>query len=154
MRLPVTTHHEYLRRLRVPDGIFLPGKANTGKKPEPSEPTVADETSQSWSANADDDHTRRRANSNNSQGTERSSTSSSPRSSASPKFMSLPVPSPHLTSEQMHTLPALALVAPRSPSGPSPTAFWNAHDPVGVKGGYHPRSPEDRKALESFRVTL
>ncbi|KAF9643046.1 hypothetical protein BDM02DRAFT_3104934, partial [Thelephora ganbajun] len=152
MRLPVIAHYEYLRRLRVPDGIFLPGKAST-RKLELSESMAVDETTPSWSANTDDDHTRRRTNSNNSQGTEGSLTSS-PRSSASPKFTSLPVPSPHPTRERMYSLPALALVAPRSPSGPSPTAFWNAHDSAGVKGGYHPRSSEDRKALESFRITL
>jgi len=149
MRLPVIAHYEYLRRLRVPDGIFLPGKAST-RKLELSEP----ETATPWSTNADDDHTRRRTNSNNSQGTERSSASSSPHSPTSPKFTSLPVPSPHPTREQMYSLPALALVAPRSPSGPSPTTFWNVHDSAGASGGYHPRSSEDRKALESFRVTL
>ena len=153
MRLPVIGHYEYLRRLRVPDGIFLPGKAST-RKLELSDPIAVDETSPSWSANNDDDHSRRRTNSNNSQDTERSSTSSSPRSSASPKFASLPVPSPHTSRELMYSLPALALVAPRSPSGPSPRASWNANDSGGTKGGYHPRSTEDRKALESFRVTL
>jgi len=86
-------------------------------------------------------------------GTERSSTSSSPRSSASPKFASLPVPS-HQTSEHIYSLPGLALVAPQNPSGPSSTTFRNAHESVGAKGGYHPRSSEDRKALESFRITL
>lgn len=150
MRLPVISHYEYLRRLRVPDGIFLPGKASA-RKLELSEPTVAD-TNPPWSV-PDDDHTRRRANSNNSQGTERSSTSSSPRSSASPKFATLPVPS-HQTSEHMYSLPGLALVAPQNPSGPSSTTFRSAHESVGAKGGYHPRSSEDRKALESFRITL
>ena len=154
MRLPVTTHYEYLRRLRVPDGIFLPGKAST-RKLEISEPLVVDETTPSWPANAEDDHIRRRTDSNKSQGTEHSSTSSSPRSSASPEFdASLPVASPHPTREHMHSLPALALVAPRSPSGPSTTASWNAHDSVGSKNAYHPRSSEDRRALESFRITL
>ena len=153
MRLPVIAHYEYLRRLRVPDGIFLPGKAGT-RKPEYSETAAIDETSQSWSAKADDDNIRRRADSNNSQGTERSSTSSSPRSSASPKFTSLPAPSPRPTSENTYSLPALALVAPQNSPGPSTTAFWNSHDSVGTKGGYHPRSSEDRKALESFRITL
>lgn len=153
MRLPVIAHYEYLRRLHVPDGIFLPGKAST-RKLELSESTVTDSSSPSWPASANDDHIRRRANSNNSQGTEHSSTSSSPRSSASPKFTSLPVPSSHPTSEHMYSLPALALVAPRSPSGPSPTAYLNPDDSVGRKGGYHPRSSEDRKALESFRITL
>jgi hypothetical protein len=153
MRLPVVAHYEYLRRLRVPESIFLPGKANT-RKLELSEPAVADEAAPSWSANHDDDHTRRRTNSDNSQGTERSTTPSSPRSSASPRFTSLPVPSPHQIREHMYSLPALALVAPRSPSGPSPRESWNAHDSGGAKGGYHPRSSEDRKALESFRITL
>lgn len=153
MRLPVIGHYEYLRRLRVPDGIFLPGKAST-RKLELSDPMVVDETPPSLSANNDDDHTRRRTNSNNSQNTEPSSTPSSPRSSASPKFASLPVPSPHPSREHMYSLPALALVAPRSPSGPSPRTLWNAHDSGGTKGDYHPRSSEDRKALESFRVTL
>ena len=153
MRLPVIAHYEYLRRLRVPEGIFLPGKAST-RKLELSEPVAVDETAPSWSANNDKDHARRRTNSNNSQDTERSSTSSSPRSSASPKLTSLPVPSPHPTREYMYSLPALALVAPRSPSEPSPRALWNTHGSVGAKGGYHPRSSEDRKALESFRVTL
>lgn len=152
MRLPVIAHYEYLRRLRVPDGIFLPGKAST-RKLELSDPTAVDDTSRPWST-AEDDHTRRRANSNNSQVTERSSTSSSPRSSASPRFTSLPVPSPHQTSEHMYSLPGLALVAPQNPSGPSATTFWNTSDSVGTKGGYHPRSSEDRKALESFRITL
>ena len=153
MRLPVIAHYEYLRRLRAPDGIFLPGKAST-RKLEFSEPGAADETAPSWPATTDDDHTRRRTNSNNSQRTELSSTSSSPRSSSSPRFASLPVPSSHPTREHMYSLPALALVAPRSPTGPSPTAFRNARDEVGTKGVYHPRSSEDRKALESFRITL
>ena len=153
MRLPVITHYEYLRRLRVPDGIFLPGKAST-RKLEPSEPMVIDETTPSWPTGADDDHVRRRANSNNSQGTERSSTSSSPRSSVSSEFTSLPVPSSHPSRENMYSLPALALVAPRSSSGPSTTTLWNANDSVGAKGSYHPRSSEDRRALESFRITL
>ena len=151
MRLPVIAHYEYLRRLRVPDGIFLPGKAST-RKLELSETTVIDGTSQSL--DADDDHIRRRANSNNSQGTERSSTSTSPRSSASPKFASLPVQSPRPASENVYSLPGLALVAPQNSPGPSTTAFWNPQDSVGTKGGYHPRSSEDRKALESFRITL
>jgi hypothetical protein len=153
MRLPVIAHYEYLRRLRVPDGIFLPGKAST-RKLELSEHTSPDETTPSWSASTEDDNLRRRTNSNNSQGTERSSTSSSPRSTASPELTSLPVPSPHLTREQMYALPGLALVEPRSPSGPSPTALWNSPDSVGAKGAYHPRSSEDRRALESFRITL
>lgn len=146
MRLPVITHYEYLRRLRVPDGIFLPGKAST-RKLELSETAATDDA-------VDDDNIRRRADSNNSQGTELSSTCSSPRSSASPKFASLPVPSTRPTSENMYSLPGLALVAPPNSSGPSTTAFWNPHDSVGTKGGYHPRSTEDRKALESFRITL
>jgi hypothetical protein len=54
----------------------------------------------------------------------------------------------------MYSLPGLALVAPQNSPGPSTTAFWNPHDSVGTKGGYHPRSSEDRKALESFRITL
>ena len=153
MRLPVITHYEYLRRLRVPDGIFLPGKAST-RKLEPSEPMAVDETTTSWPANTDDDNIRRRTNSNDSQGTERSSTSSSPRSSVSSEFTNLPVPSPHPTREPMYSLPALALVAPRSPSGPSTTTHWNVNDSVGAKGAYHPRSSEDRRALESFRITL
>lgn len=153
MRLPVIAHYEYLRRLRVPDGIFLPGKAST-RKLELSEPMTIDETASPWSVNHDDDRARRRTNSDNSQGTERSSTPSSPRSSASPKFTSLPAPSPHPTREHMYSLPALALVAPRNPPEPSPRESWNAHDSGGAKGGYHPRSSEDRKALESFRVTL
>jgi len=152
MRLPVVAHYEYLRRLRVPDGIFLPGKANT-RKLELSEPIAVDGDASSWSANHDDDHNRRRTNSDNSQGTERSTTSS-PRSSASPRFTSLPVPSPHQIREHMYSLPALALVAPRSPSGPSQRESRNIHDSGGAKGGYHPRSSEDRKALESFRITL
>jgi hypothetical protein len=151
MRLPIISHYDYLRRLRVPDGIFLPGKASA-RKLELSEPTAPDDTSPPWSV-PDDDHTRRRANSNNSQGTELSSACSSPRSSASPKFTSLPVPS-HQTSEHIYSLPGLALVAPQNPSGPSSTTFRNAHDSVGAKGAYHPRSSEDRKALESFRITL
>lgn len=152
MRLPVTTHYEYLRRLRVPDGVFLPGKAST-RKLEFSEPTAADEATPSSSAGPEDDHTRRRTNSNRSQGTERSSTSSSPRS-ASPELTSTPVPSPHPNREHTYSLPALALVAPRSPSGPSTMPSWNAQDSAGAKGAYHPRSSEDRRALESFRITL
>ena len=153
MRLPVIAHYDYLRRLRVPDGIFLPGKAST-RKLEPSEPMVVGETTPAWSADTDDDRVRPRTDSSNSHGTERSSTSSSPPSSVSSEFMSLPLPSSHPSREHMYPLPALALVAPRSPSGPSATTFWNANDSVGVKGSYHPRSSEDRRALESFRITL
>ena len=153
MRLPVIAHYEYLRRLRVPDNVFLPGKAST-RKLDLSESIDVGEATPSWSANHDDDRARRRTNSNNSQGTELSSTPSSPRSSASPRFTSLPVPSPHQTREHMYSLPALALVAPRSPPGPSPRESWSAHDSGGTKSGYHPRSSEDRKALESFRIAL
>lgn len=152
MRLPVITHYEYLRRLRVPDGIFLPGKAST-RKLELSEP-VGEDTTPPWPAGADDDHARRRTDSNNSQATERSSTSSSPRSSVSSEFTSLPVPSPNPTRDNMYSLPALALVAPQSSSGPSTTPMWDGRDPAGAKGAYHPRSSEDRRALESFRITL
>jgi hypothetical protein len=96
MRLPVIAHYEYLRGLRIPEGIFLPEKAGT-KKLEYSETAAIEETS----ADADDDDTRSQSDSSNSQGmrTGGSLAPSSPRPSP-PARLPKSVPSPP-TNENM-----------------------------------------------------
>lgn len=148
-RLPVVDNYEYLRNIRIPDGVFFakgnPSRQNRvlniGEEREHDAECYADQPSwiaPSWSQSPSDIRS-------GAASPRRSSSSSSSSSPVSPSYQAS-VPSPrseHL--DARYSLPRLSTVAP-------PHHLTLPGRPTGM--GYSPLTPEDRKALNSFRVVL
>lgn len=136
LRLPTVDHYEYLRRLRVPDGIFLPGKASTRKLDQPNTPSL-EGSSRPMSPSE--------SSSSEVYSRDRDQFTWSTRSSTS---------SPSGTdNDRVHALPPLSLLTP-SGSSASSSSWSTRADTSKTRGDYLPRSSEDRKAIESFRLAL
>jgi Gti1/Pac2 family transcription factor len=140
--LPTVDHYEYLRRLRVPEGIFLPGKASTRKLDQPSTPS-AEGSSHPMSPTKN--------NASEPYSHDRDQFSWSPRSSTSSP--SLPPRTASTDNERLHALPPLSHLTPST--SPTTSAPWSTRASTSkTHGDYLPRSSEDRKAIESFRLAL
>ncbi|KAI0092223.1 Gti1/Pac2 family-domain-containing protein [Irpex rosettiformis] len=158
-RLPVVDNYEYLRTIRIPDGIFFsksnPTRQarvfNLGEEHDPDPDNVPDTPgwkSPSWPSPRPELY---------AQGPGTSPASSSSLSTASHRP---PSPSVGLyrvpqgdqsNTDSRYSLPRLATVAPPH------HLSHHSHStrPTGTSGSpYSPLTPEDRKALNSFRVVL
>ncbi|TCD62463.1 hypothetical protein EIP91_006833 [Steccherinum ochraceum] len=157
-RLPVVDNYEYLRGVRIPDGVYSSAKGNlskatrilTGMDGHSSEcersPVLSqpDWVSPSWSSpsgpHPQHDFDRPMSSS--------SSSSSSPTTAAQPHSSVLHSPC-GAPSRRDTALPRLSTIAPMHQLPPSP--HNGGLSPVSP---YSPLTAEDRKALSSFRVVL
>lgn len=157
-RLPVVDNYEYLRNIRIPDGVFF-AKGNQARLSrvlnigEDREPELAHSAQQpgwispSWPTSSSETYT--------------DSIDMSPRlSSSSSSSSAATYPLRHSSASQHHgtasldprlSLPRLSSVAPVHALTPQSLEGRQ----LGVSGSpYSPLTSEDRKALNSFRVVL
>ncbi|KAH9852835.1 Gti1/Pac2 family-domain-containing protein [Lenzites betulinus] len=156
-RLPVVENYEYLRNLRVPDGIFTSAKGNItrfGRTLEDSdgqEPMITGRDHQDWAPapwavpSSPTSH--------GVCGADRPLSSSS--SSSSSTAMRSPQYSvgSHRSNSSVGALPRLATVVPVSHLTP-PSSPMYPTSPSGIPSSYKPLTSEDRRALNSFRLAL
>jgi len=135
LRLPVIEHYPHLRSIRVPPGIYLNSKVLCARGERPAPPYSSDDAD-----------------------TGRSDSLSPPRPArALPP--SLPPP-PYRAASPAPTLPRLFMPTPHTRITLPPLATLDGKGRSTPWGGsaspapYTPLSPEDKRALESFRVLL
>jgi Gti1/Pac2 family transcription factor len=151
-RLPVVDNYEYLRNIRIPDGVYFakgnPTRQtrvmNAGEDREYSVEAYPDQpgwTTPSWPQSASDRH--------HDAVTPSRHTSTSSSSSAAVYAQQQATASPRLEpADARYSLPRLSTVAP-------PHHLTGQPRPACTPGSpYSPLTPEDRKALNSFRVVL
>lgn len=147
-------NYEYLRSIRIPDGIFF-SKANPARQTrvlnigeERDTDVEQDNVSPGWRAPSWPPQSEASGHSSSP-----SSLSSTPSSTAPYPPRSPPVTLQHVpqSTDARYSLPRLSTVAP--PHHITPQSYPTR--PVGSSGSaYSPLTPEDRKALNSFRVVL
>ncbi|KAI0692138.1 Gti1/Pac2 family-domain-containing protein [Cerioporus squamosus] len=155
-RLPVVENYEYLRNIRVPEGIFTSAKGNIarfgrvledsdGQEPPLGGRDYHDWTPAPWALTS--------SVSRGAPTVDRPmSSSSSSSSSATLRTSSQYSVGQHRSSSAMGTLPRLATVVPVGPLTP-PSSPMYPTSPGGA-GNYKPLTAEDRRALNSFRLAL
>ncbi|KAI0338660.1 hypothetical protein BDW22DRAFT_1432454 [Trametopsis cervina] len=155
-RLPVVDNYEYLRTIRIPDGIFFsksnPTRQtriyNLGEEREvegEQESDIPGWRSPSWPSTIQSE--------NFAQGSGTPLISSS-YSSTAPRSPSVTLHIPQggtANAESRYSLPRLSTVAPTHHVSPQP---HSTRPLVSAGSPYSPLTPEDRKALNSFRVVL
>lgn len=146
-RLPVIDNYDYLRNIRVPDGIFVSNKGPY-RRNDASQYDTDDEGSVYSAATS----------SNRPSGTSRPF-SPAPSSTSQHHSLSPPASTHHFSSRT--PLPRLSTVVPMngpsSPHSPQHHDYNRGQQPrVGVQNGnaYAPLSAEDRRVLNAFRVVL
>lgn len=156
-RLPVVENYEYLRNIRVPEGIFTSAKGNIarfgrvledhdGHEPPHAGRDYHDWTPAPWALTS--------AVSRGAPSVDRPmSSSSSSSSSATLRTSSQYSVGQHRPSSAMGTLPRLATVVPVGPLTPPASPMYPT-TPGGVPGSYKPLTAEDRRALNSFRLAF
>ncbi|KAH0834205.1 Gti1/Pac2 family-domain-containing protein [Lanmaoa asiatica] len=164
LRLPVIEKYDYLRNLRVPEGIFVSSKANGVRSDRYSTTDSTDGyTLAEFPAQPDLTHYSQHPMSHEVPYRHMSSVSPTPSSPLSPMHRhpysplaqsTTPRPYPHDTS-----LPSIATLT--SPHGhPPPDHPPTSHTPHPVRlnhpspSNYSPLSAEDKRVLGSFRVVL
>ncbi|KAI9463432.1 Gti1/Pac2 family-domain-containing protein [Boletus coccyginus] len=159
LRLPVIESYDYLRDLRVPEGIFASSKANGARSDRCSVTDLKE--SYTLAAQPDLVHYSQHPMSHNIPSRPMSSVSPSP-SSHLPSIHRHPYsPSKESTTSRSYphdtALPSIAtLTSPHAHSGLSPNS--RASHPVRLNhpspSNYSPLSAEDRRVLSSLRVVL
>ncbi|KAI0632562.1 Gti1/Pac2 family-domain-containing protein [Trametes polyzona] len=157
-RLPVVENYEYLRNLRVPEGIFTSAKGNIarfGRTMEDSdgqEPVHAGRDYPEW--------TPAPWNIPSSPGGLGARPADRPLSSSSSSSSSTAMRSPqysvgsHRSNSSAGVLPRLATVVPVSHLTTPPSSPMYPTSPGGIPSSYKPLTSEDRRALNSFRLAL
>lgn len=160
LRLPVIESYEYLRNLRVPEGIFTSSKGNGARNDRYS---VADSREcyalADIPAQPDLSRVSQYPISHEVPSRPLSSTSASPSSSMSPMSRH-PQPSP--TPSTTTSWPSAALPNIASLTSPHPRSNFSLNLPSShpvrlnhpAPSSYKPLSAEDRRVLSSFRVVL
>lgn len=156
-RLPVVDNYEYLRSIRIPDGVYSSAKGNltkssrilSGVDGQASEyersPTLTHPgwVSPTWPVPS---------SSRGQNEVERplSSSSSSSSSPTTPSYHSATIYQTNGTTTRKDTsLPRLSTIAPIHQLSPSPH-----HGGISPTSPYSPLTTEDRRALSSFRIVL
>ncbi|KIK92724.1 hypothetical protein PAXRUDRAFT_791666 [Paxillus rubicundulus Ve08.2h10] len=162
MRLPVVENYDYLRSLRVPEGVFVSSKAN-GIRNDRYSYADSRESYNGAEFSAQPDPTRysqHMAMSHESPARPMSSSSSSASNPLSP-MQRHPVPLSAQSATQRPyrdvSLPSISSLT-SSHSHPNQPPSLHASHPVRLNHpaptNYSPLSPEDRRVLNSFRVVL
>ncbi|KAI1784207.1 Gti1/Pac2 family-domain-containing protein [Ganoderma leucocontextum] len=155
-RLPVVENYEYLRNIRVPEGIFTSAKGNIARFGRVLEDADGHESSHAgtdypewppspWSPASRGVPTADRPMSS-------SSSSSSSGAQRTPSHYSVGQHRPGTTSTS-GTLPRLSTVVPVGLLTPPASPMYPT-SPSGVPSNYKPLTAEDRRALNSFRLGL
>lgn len=175
-RLPVIDNFEYLQRIRVPEEVFLSSKGTYRNAPQytlsPQRPGEDFSSQSSSSSGSHYDPASSFSGTRFGEEATRNSWSRSPVLSSSRPYHDGPIPR-HSTPGPMHrpvqrlpehsplSLPGISTVAPYRAHGPSeeylppPLPHHGTVRPYrSGSQSYSPLSPEDRKALDTFRVVL
>ncbi|KAM5539546.1 hypothetical protein V8D89_006655 [Ganoderma adspersum] len=153
-RLPVVENYEYLRNIRVPEGIFTSAKGNIARFGRVLEDADDHESSHAgrdypewppspWSPVSRGAPTTDRPMSS-------SSSSSSSGAQRTPSHYSV---GQHRPGSSSGALPRLSTVVPVGLLTP-PSSPMYPTSPSGVPSNYKPLTAEDRRALSSFRLGL
>ncbi|KAH9921620.1 uncharacterized protein B0H18DRAFT_1187227 [Fomitopsis serialis] len=150
-RLPVVEHYDYLRKIRIPEGVFSSPRGNPAKITRML--TVPDERSRhdgdwsksSWSPQSPS------SNGALSPIERPESSSSSSSSSTTLSTSSDTTVFRHGDTDVGHLLPRLSNIVPIHPLSPS---ISHTHSQSSQSSGYAALTTEDRRALSSFRVVL
>ncbi|KAI0776512.1 Gti1/Pac2 family-domain-containing protein [Trametes elegans] len=157
-RLPVVENYEYLRNLRVPEGIFTSAKGNIarfgrslddsdGQEPVHAGRDYADWSPAPWGSPPSPPM-------HGTRGAERPlSSSSSSSSSTAMRSTQYSGGSSQRSTYSASALPRLATVVPVAHLTP-PTSPIYPTSPSGAPSSYRPLTSEDRRALNSFRLAL
>ncbi|OSC98351.1 hypothetical protein PYCCODRAFT_1375383 [Trametes coccinea BRFM310] len=156
-RLPVVENYEYLRNIRVPEGIFTSAKGNIARfgrtldDSDGQDSGVAGRDYQDWSpapwAVPASPSVR------GIPGADRPLSSSSSSSSSTAVRPTLYPAGGHRSSGSTGVLPRLATVVPVGHPTPPISPVYPT-TPGGTPGSYKPLTSEDRRALNSFRLAL
>ncbi|KAI0665538.1 Gti1/Pac2 family-domain-containing protein [Trametes maxima] len=157
-RLPIVENYEYLRNLRVPEGIFTSAKGNIARfgrtldDSDGQDSVHAGRDYQEWTPApwAIPSSPNGRGIPSSDRPLSSSSSSGSSTTALHPPQYSLGSPR---TSSAAGVLPRLATVVPVSHLTP-PTSPMYPTTPGGVPSNYRPLTSEDRRALNSFRLAL
>ncbi|KAI8992701.1 Gti1/Pac2 family-domain-containing protein [Trametes punicea] len=156
-RLPVVENYEYLRNIRVPEGIFTSAKGNVarfGRALEDSAgqgPVHAGRDYEDWSPAPWAMTTSPNAHTTSSADRPLSSSSSSSSSTAmkAPHYAG----GTHRLNTSAGVLPRLATVVPVAHLTPPPSPMYPTTSGA-APSSYKPLTSEDRRALNSFRLAL
>ncbi|KAI0702538.1 Gti1/Pac2 family-domain-containing protein [Earliella scabrosa] len=157
-RLPVVENYEYLRNIRVPEGIFTSAKGNIARfgrvleDSESHEPPHAGRDYQEWAPTPwalPSSSVIRGAPTVDRPMSSSSSSSSSAAALTSSQYSV----GHHRPSSAASTLPRLSTVVPVGPLTP-PTSPVYPTSPGGLPSNYKPLTSEDRRVLNSFRLAL
>ncbi|KAI0351153.1 hypothetical protein OH77DRAFT_974740 [Trametes cingulata] len=156
-RLPVVENYEYLRNIRVPEGIFTSAKGNIARfgraldDSDGHDPLQTNRDYQDWSPapwavpSSPSAHGLPIA--------ERPLSSSSSSSSSTAMRSTHYSVGSHRSSSSAGVLPRLATVVPVAHLTP-PSSPMYPTTPGGIPSSYKPLTSEDRRALNSFRLAL
>ena len=153
-RLPVVENYEYLRNIRVPEGIFTSAKGNIARFGRVLEDADVHESSHAgrdypewppspWSPVSRGVPTTDRP----------MSSSSSSSSSGAQRTSSHYSVGQHRPGSSSGALPRLSTVVPVGLLTP-PASPMHPTSPSGIPSNYQPLTAEDRRALSSFRLGL
>ncbi|KAI0324977.1 hypothetical protein GY45DRAFT_312025 [Cubamyces sp. BRFM 1775] len=157
-RLPVVENYEYLRNIRVPEGIFTSAKGNIARfgraldDSDAQDPAHTGRDYQDWAPAP-------WAVPSSPSAHGLFSAADRPLSSSSSSSSSTPMRAPqhsvggHRSSTTAGVLPRLSTVVPVAHLTP-PTSPMYPTSPTGVPSNYKPLTSEDRRALNSFRLAL
>ncbi|CDO74645.1 hypothetical protein BN946_scf184944.g4 [Trametes cinnabarina] len=156
-RLPVVENYEYLRNIRVPEGIFSSARgtiARFGRTLDDSDGPDAGHTGrdyQEWSPAPWAIPASHSAH--DLPGADRPLSSSSSSSSSTAMRPTLYAGGSRRSSHSVGVLPRLATVVPVSHPTPPVSPVYPT-TPGAAPGGYKPLTSEDRRVLNSFRLAL
>ncbi len=156
-RLPVVENYEYLRNIRVPEGIFTSAKGNIARFGRVLEDSDGQEVPHAGRDYHDWTPAPWALASSASRGAPTvdrpMSSSSSSSSSATLRTSSQYSVGQHRPSSATGTLPRLATVVPVGPLTPPASPIYPTSPRSGASN-YKPLTAEDRRALNSFRLAL
>ncbi|TFK88961.1 hypothetical protein K466DRAFT_575093 [Polyporus arcularius HHB13444] len=156
-RLPVVENYEYLRNIRVPEGIFTSAKGNIARFGRVLEDSDGQEVPHAGRDYHDWTPAPWALASSVSRGAPTvdrpMSSSSSSSSSATLRTSSQYSVGQHRPSSATGTLPRLATVVPVGPLTPPASPIYPTSPRSGASN-YKPLTAEDRRALNSFRLAL
>ncbi|EJF58858.1 hypothetical protein DICSQDRAFT_66069 [Dichomitus squalens LYAD-421 SS1] len=157
-RLPVIENYEYLRNIRVPEGIFTSAKGNIARFGRVLEDSDGHESPRAgmdypewspapWALPSSPVH---RGVPTADRPMSSSSSSSSSAAQNAPKQYTV---GQHRPSSASGILPRLSTVIPVGPLTPPASPMYPT-SPSGAPSSYKPLTAEDRRALNSFRLAL